>query len=189
MILIYLNINKIILNSLIICYNEIGDIMKKKLVMVIIMSLFLFVGCGKTEEPSLKVKSLTDTKTRVSVNFNDNKVPESTKLIVNELAVDYSDLSDKITKYVAYDISLISDSDYSFDDTYRVSFTLPSDFNRRNLAVYYVENNEIKKEYDIEVSKDIVTFETDHFSIYVLAQVKPEEIEENIVPKVNSDEE
>ena len=159
--------------------------MKKKLLIIFIACILLVSGCKK-DEPEIVVESLTDKKTRVSVKFDDQKIPESTKLIVTEVASDFSNLNDKIEKYVAYDIVLKSDGEINIKKDLTVSMKIPVDFNRRNLAVYYVEDNKIKKTYDIDISKDTVTFKTNHFSIYVLAQITSDETDRIEVPRVNS---
>lgn len=162
--------------------------MKKRLLFLLIIFTVFITGCGK-EEPEIKVESLTDKKTRVSINFNDQKIPESTKLVVTEVATDYSNLNDKIEKYVAYDISLVGDSKVKLDDNVIVSLEIPVDFNRRNLVVYSIDDNKIKKTYDVEISKDKVRFETKDLSIFVLAQITPDEVERVDVPRVNSTDE
>ena len=160
--------------------------MKKKVLLLIITGILLLTGCGSKDEPEIKVESLTDKKTRVSINFNDQKIPESTKLDVTQVATDYSNLNDIIEKYVAYDIKLVGDSEVNIKDNVIVSLEIPVDFNRRNLVVYYIENNKIKDTYEVDISKDKVRFETNKFGIYVLAQVIPDDSERIDSPRVNT---
>ena len=160
--------------------------MKKKVLLLIITGILLLTGCGSKDEPEIKVESLTDKKTRVSINFNDQKIPESTKLDVTQVATDYSNLNDIIEKYVAYDIKLVGDSEVNIKDNVIVSLEIPVDFNRRNLVVYYIENNKIKDTYEVDISKDKVRFETKKIGIYVLAQVIPDDSERIDSPRVNT---
>ena len=146
----------------------------------------MLTGCGSKDEPEIKVESLTDKKTRVSIIFNDQKIPKSTKLDVTQVATDYSNLNDIIEKYVAYDIKLVGDSDVELKENVIVSLEIPVDFNRRNLVVYSIDNNSIKDTYDVEISKDKVRFETNKFGIYVLAQVTPDDSKKIDSPRVNS---
>ncbi|MBQ3474997.1 MAG: hypothetical protein IJH20_02375 [Bacilli bacterium] len=160
--------------------------MKKKIITLLLIITIVLTGCGSKDEPEIKVESLTDKKTRVSIIFNDQKIPKSTKLDVTQVATDYSNLNDIIEKYVAYDIKLVGDSDVELKENVIVSLEIPVDFNRRNLVVYSIDNNSIKDTYDVEISKDKVRFETNKFGIYVLAQVTPDDSKKIDSPRVNS---
>ncbi|MBR3116676.1 MAG: hypothetical protein IKF36_02235 [Bacilli bacterium] len=162
--------------------------MKKRILILLILFTVIITGCGY-EEPEVKVEKLTDKATRVSVDFNDQKLPESTKLAVTEVATDYSGLSSEIQKSIAYDISLKADSDVKLKDEVTVYLNIPVDFNRRFLAVYLVDNNKIKKKYEVQISKDVLTFSTKELGIFVLAEVTEEQIKRTEVPKINSEEE
>ena len=163
--------------------------MKKRLLILLIIFTVIVSGCGTKEEPEIKVEKLTDKNTRVSVDLNDQKVPESTKLVVTEVATDYSGLSSDIQKSVAYDINLKSDSDIKLKNEVIVSLNIPVDFNRRFLVVYSVKDNKIKDKYTVQISKDVATFTTKDLGIFVLAEVTEEQIDRKEVPKVNSEEE
>ena len=145
--------------------------MKKRLLILLIIFTVIVSGCGTKEEPEIKVEKLTDKNTRVSVDLNDQKVPESTKLVVTEVATDYSGLSSDIQKSVAYDINLKSDSDIKLKNEVIVSLNIPVDFNRRFLVVYSVKDNKIKDKYTVQISKDVATFTTKDLGIFVLAEV------------------
>lgn len=160
--------------------------MKKKIITLLLIITIVLTGCGSKDEPEIKVESLTDKKTRVSIIFNDQKIPKSTKLDVTQVATDYSNLNDIIEKYVAYDIKLVGDSDVELKENVIISLEIPVDFNRRNLVVYSIDNNSIKDTYDVEISKDKVRFETNKFGIYVLAQVTPDDSKKIDSPRVNS---
>ena len=51
-----------------------------------------------------------------------------------------------------------------------VSIPIPEGYDRSRLAIYYMDENGVKTELPCAVDGDSVTFETDHFSTYVVAE-------------------
>ena len=63
----------------------------------------------------------------------------------------------------------------------KISIPVPDNFDKSNLVVYRVEEDGTKIEYTVTVNGDVATFETDHFSIYVLAEKETTQNTENTV--------
>ena len=52
----------------------------------------------------------------------------------------------------------------------KISIPIPSDYNKDRLEVYRIADNGEKIRYEITIDGDYATFETDHFSTYVLGE-------------------
>lgn len=80
-------------------------------------------------------------------------------------------LQDVSEKFYVYDITLHSgEAAVQPNGKVLVTLPIPADYNKDNLAVYYVADDGAKTELSCTVDGDSVTFETDHFSTYVLAE-------------------
>lgn len=55
-----------------------------------------------------------------------------------------------------------------------VSIPIPEGYERGRLAIYYIDENGVKTELPCAVDGDTITFETDHFSTYVVAEKSTE---------------
>ena len=78
---------------------------------------------------------------------------------------------------MVYDIELLSDGvKIQPNGKVKISIPVPTEYNKSNLVVYRVADNGDKTEYTVTVNGDVATFETDHFSTYVLAE---KEIKQN----------
>ena len=82
-----------------------------------------------------------------------------------------------IKNFKVFDINLLSNGvKIQPNGKVKISIPVPTEFNKSNLVVYRVADNGEKTEYTVTVDGDVATFETDHFSTYVLAE---KEITEN----------
>lgn len=61
----------------------------------------------------------------------------------------------------------------------KISIPVPDNFDKSNLVVYRVADNGDKTEYAVTLNGDVATFETDHFSTYVLAEKEIKQNTEN----------
>ena len=52
----------------------------------------------------------------------------------------------------------------------KISMPIPSGYDKSNLVVYRVDDDGTITEYTVTVSGEYPTFETDHFSTYVIAE-------------------
>lgn len=96
-----------------------------------------------------------------------NKVTDKT--ILERVKTALKNISNK---YTVYDINLLeNNAKVQPNGKVKVSLPIPNDYNKEELVVYRIEENGEKTKYDVTVEGDNATFETDHFSIYVLADV------------------
>lgn len=80
-------------------------------------------------------------------------------------------LGNTITKVKIYDINLLENNvKVQPNGKVKISIPIPSDYNKDRLTVYRIQEDGTKTEYTVKVEENYITFETDHFSIYVLAE-------------------
>lgn len=85
-------------------------------------------------------------------------------------------------KAVIYDLSLEKDGNkITFDGKVSVSLPIPNGYEKSRLAVFYISDDGTKTEIPCSVNGDTVTFETDHFSVYALAEKTEEAAAANTV--------
>jgi hypothetical protein len=93
----------------------------------------------------------------------DGDVYDNARLIVRN----------KASKSVVFDIGLLDESGISVqpDGIVSISTDLPEDFNADNVSVYRIsEDGNSCTKLDSKITGSRVSFETDHFSIFVIAQ-------------------
>lgn len=111
---------------------------------------------------------MTHEETGVKIGAKEGALPPDTTLVV-ELS-DYV-LEDAAGKFIAFDISLENGGGaIQPDGKVQVSIPIPDDYDKERLAVYHIAEDGTKAEVPFSVSGDAVTFETDHFSLYVVAE-------------------
>lgn len=120
-----------------------------------------------------------------------NNLPEDTKLIAD--TVKNGNLYDKAVQSIGqeyknlnvYDISLKDEKNVKIQPSGNVKMYIPikDNMDTSKLSVYRVENNGNKIQYDVTVTEEnginYATFETNHFSIYVLAEKNTTNTKEN----------
>lgn len=136
-------------------------------------------------EKVIKDVNATDTTTGTKLTTTTENVPEDISLVVNDVSNDSVSyvLSDKVNNFKAYDIFLeVNSQKVQPNGKVKISLLIPEEFDTENLVVYYVDGDNLV-EYKVEIEKIgdnyYATFETDHFSIYVLAEKKVEITEDN----------
>ena len=154
-------------------------------------------GYGKIilEEMPTSIINSEDEKTNVKLETTNDVVPADTKLVVEEITTgkEYTTvqnvLKEETTKMVVYDITLLSNNvEIQPNGNVKISLPIPSDYNKENIIVYRVEDNGTKTEYNVKVDGNYATFETDHFSTYVLAEKKVEDTNTKTeTPTINND--
>ena len=114
---------------------------------------------------------------------SSNVVLTSTKVTEqNILNIVKGALKDISTKYIVYDINLLENNvKIQPNGKVKISIPIPTDYDKTKLAVYRVADNGEKTPYDVKVEGNYATFETDHFSIYVLAEKETTQNTENTV--------
>lgn len=123
--------------------------------------------------------SNADTTTKVKLETDTSIVPADTKLVVqpinkgNTYTIVEKALKEIASKMQIYDISLQSNNaKIQPNGKVKISIPIPSNFDKSRIVVYRIAENGTKTEYKSEVKNGYATFETDHFSTYVLAEKK-----------------
>lgn len=129
---------------------------------------------------------LTDSTTNIIMEANTNIVPKDTILVVNTINNNYPNyqqllnIFQKSRNFKMFDIKLESNGvKIQPNGKVKISIPVPDNFDKSNLVVYRVADNGDKTEYAVTINGDVATFETDHFSTYVLAEKEVTENTEN----------
>lgn len=125
--------------------------------------------------------SSADLKTNVAVATSSSQVPLDTMIDVKNVTsgTEY----DRIMKVLdvenskTFDIKLHSASKDDYvtkldNGKFEVKIPIDKQFEGKKLVVYYVDANGKTTEHAVTVKGGFATFETDHFSIYTLAEAK-----------------
>lgn len=130
---------------------------------------------SKIETPKYVASDLTSN---ISITSNVTTIPLDTAITVKEVEETKKTTISKVlgtNTYVAYDISLYSNSKKTSiskldNGNFSVSIPVPEILKNKELIVYYISDNGDKQVHDTVVKDGIVTFETNHFSTYVIAE-------------------
>lgn len=132
--------------------------------------------------------NVTDKTTNIKLETNTGVVPADIILNSNKITTEKTlntiktALKDISTKYISYDITLTSNGvKIQPNGKVTISIPIPTDYDKTKLAVYRIADDGTKTKYDVKVIDNLATFETDHFSTYVL-------VENNVVNNTNSKE-
>ena len=126
-----------------------------------------------------------DTVTNVSVKTDSTSVPLDTEIQVEQLTE--GEEYDRIIKALGvkenstYDIKLYSESAQQYitkleDGTFEVKLPVSKELEGKKLGVYYVDAKNNITYHEVTVEDGFATFITDHFSTYVLSEIRPEDI-------------
>lgn len=131
----------------------------------------------KVTTPTTKPVTKEDTTTGIKLETTTAVVPSNTILssvtVTEQKTLDTVNkaLKDTTSKYKVYDINLLKDgAKIQPNGKVKVSIPIPSDYDKSKLEVYRIDDNGTKTKYDVKVEENYATFETDHFSIYALAE-------------------
>lgn len=134
------------------------------------------------------LKKANNTEVSKTINITDNttniKLESNTSVIPNDTVLEVKPITDGIilstvkeslngisTEFKIYDITLKSNgTEIQPNGKVKISIPIPSDYNKDRLEVYRIADNGEKIKYEITIEGDYATFETDHFSTYVLAE-------------------
>lgn len=142
----------------------------------------LKIRIRKETKPTTNTSAVTktDSTTNVKLNAPVGTVPSNTVLEVKAVkeGTTYNTVKNALAtmkNFAVYDITLKSNGvTVQPNGNVKISVPVPSDYNKENLTVYRIEDNGNKTEYKVTVEGNYATFETDHFSTYVLAEKKAE---------------
>ena len=126
--------------------------------------------------PSYKT---SDIKTNITITSTDNTLPLDTLIQVKELTS--GEEYDKIIKILnttnndMFDLKLFSNSTNKYitklnDGSFEVRIPIKDELKDKDLVVFYVNDNGEKEEYEVKVENGEAVFNTNHFSIYTLAE-------------------
>lgn len=130
-------------------------------------------GTVSTPAPSLppveeRPVVLTDGETGIQLGAEEGVLPPDTALVVKP-----SDfvLTDAAGQFTAFDISLENGgARIQPDGRVQVSIPIPAGYDRKRLAVYHIAEDGTRTELPSAVVGEAITFETAHFSLYVVAE-------------------
>lgn len=129
---------------------------------------------SKLEQPKYVGNNLASN---VVVTSDSTTIPLDTAITVKEVKNDTIRKALDTSVYVAYDISLYSNAKQAKvekieDGMFKVSVPVPENLKGKTIMVYHIDDEGEKTEHAAEVEDGIATFETNHFSTYVLAEKK-----------------
>lgn len=121
--------------------------------------------------------TIADEATGIKINADNSVVPEGTTMIAN--AITEGEQLDKVkeaikdvsNRFSAFDLSLEKDN-VKIQPTGKVtvSIPIPSGYDQSRLAIYYIADDGTKTELPSTIQENNISFETDHFSTYVVAE-------------------
>ena len=127
----------------------------------------------------------TDADTKIKLDTTSAVVPEGTTLEAKEVKsgsnynVVVKAVENEVDKFVLYDINLMNNNaKIQPNGKVKVSIPVPSGFDINKIVVYRVAEDGTKTKLDVTVKDSYITFETDHFSNYVVGEEKTETAEE-----------
>lgn len=120
-----------------------------------------------------------DKDTKIKLDTTSAVVPEGTTLEAKEVKsgsnynVVVKAVENEVDKFVLYDINLMNNNaKIQPNGKVKVSIPVPSGFDINKIVVYRVAEDGTKTKLDVTVKDSYITFETDHFSNYVVGEEK-----------------
>lgn len=134
--------------------------------------LYTVIDPGMAED----LKIMTDSKTNIKLEAQKDVIPDNTTMNITEITS--GETFDKIKNillgiknFKAFDITLkVNDTNIQPNSKVKMSVPIPVGFDASRLAIYRFEEDGTKTEYKVKVENGYATFETEHFSIYVLGE-------------------
>lgn len=130
-----------------------------------------------SEEVSGKSVAITNEDTGIKIYADDDSFPDGTTIIANQILQGekfdevkdaFKDIADK---FYIFDISLENDNTKVQPSGEVIVFIpIPENLDKSNLSVYYVDDKGNKTELNSTVEGEYISFKTDHFSTYVVAE-------------------
>lgn len=120
----------------------------------------------------------SDASTDVSVESTDSSVPLDTLISVDKLTEgdEYDEIMNvlKVGSHETFDIKLFSGTLNNYvtklsNGKFQVKIPIGATLKDKNLIVYYVDEKLEVHEYQVKIADGYAAFETDHFSVYTLA--------------------
>ena len=128
----------------------------------------------------IKSVETEDTTTGITLDTTSDVVPSNTKLIVQSIGdgKDFDKVKSVLTDYaklVVFDLSLMSNNqEIQPSGKVKINIPIPEDMDDTKVEVYRIDDNGNKTRCDSMVitinNRKYISFETDHFSLYALAE-------------------
>jgi LPXTG-motif cell wall-anchored protein len=122
-------------------------------------------------------ESTVDTSSGIEIEASTGIIPDGAQLNVNKIesgnnfVMVQGALGDTVNQFTLFDISLLKDnSKVQPNGKIKITIPIPEGYNKDNLAIYYVSDDGKVTEMTSTVDGSNISFETDHFSYYVLAE-------------------
>ena len=120
-----------------------------------------------------------DLETNITISTDNTSIPLDTLISVNDLTS--GDEYNKIKKILnteiqnMFDLKLYSNAQNKYikkldNGTFEVRIPIDNELKNKELVVYYVDENNNKQVYDVTIKDGYAIFNTNHFSIYTLAE-------------------
>lgn len=136
---------------------------------------------------------ITDNTKEVQIEAEKTVVPEGTIVIADKITdgdkldVVTESLKEVTDKFCAFDISLENNNvKIQPNGKVKVTISIPTGYNKNKLVVYYINDNGAKEKLTSTINNDKISFETEHFSTYVIAESTLNGIDENPDAGTNS---
>lgn len=137
---------------------------------------YKFAICKKDAKELENPKYIaSDLISNISIKSDSSELPLDTAIIVKSVTSDDIEKVLGTSVYAAYDISLYSNAKQVNitkleSGEFIVSIPVPEILKDKEVTVYYINSKGEKEEHVATVKDGIASFETDHFSTYVLAE-------------------
>lgn len=146
-----------------------------------------------TEPETTETIIITDNSKEVQIETEKNVVPEGTVVIADKITagdkldVVTESLKEVTDKFFAFDISLENDNvKIQPNGKVKVTISIPTGYDKNKLVVYYINDNGVKEKLPSTINNEKISFETEHFSTYVIAESTINEVDENPEAGTNS---
>lgn len=118
----------------------------------------------------------SDLVSDTTITSKDSSIPLDTMIDVKEITSDNIKKVLGTDNYKAYDITLYSNGMESSieklpNGKFLVKILVPNEYKGKNLVVYYINSNNEKEVHEVLVEDNFITFETNHFSTYILTEL------------------
>ena len=129
-----------------------------------------------SNENNDKVITKTDIKTNIKLEADKGIITDDTIMEITEISSGTTfdkikNSLEEIKNFKAFDITLKSNNtNIQPKGNVKISIPVPVGFDASRLLIYRFEEDGTKIEYQVKVANGYATFETDHFSTYVLGE-------------------
>lgn len=151
---------------------------------------YYFVISKNSDEMHTPELITSDFKTDITISSKDGSIPLDTMINVKNLVSgsEYERILNllNIDNGKMFDISLFSRSLEKYitkldNGTFEVKIPLTEEYKGKNLVVYYIDENNKKYEFEVKEVDGYAVFNTNHFSIYTLAEKSSNNVTNEVI--------